>query len=190
MDQLDFKTLCHDPILCQVEIKRRTESEKELNLLLFPKYPGQLGSGTRLFAGMIGTGPFFSAEEPKMRCEACSKTFHKDEMTEYLGRDICEDCYMDALSPARTCDPWAVFNAKSFGGEEGRSHTVSETQAKILDFLEKSGGAEPAVIAESLKISLPDLQRELAALRHMEKIRGELKEGKRRFRIWQHPPRS
>ena len=28
-------------------------------------------------------------------------------------KKLCDDCYMDALSPTKTCDPWAVYTAKS-----------------------------------------------------------------------------
>lgn len=28
------------------------------------------------------------------------------------GRTVCEECLMDILSPARTCDPWAVRSAR------------------------------------------------------------------------------
>jgi len=41
-----------------------------------------------------------------------------------------------------------------------------------------TGGAEPGVIVERLQIKPADLEREVAALRHMEKIRGELRQGK------------
>lgn len=119
-----------------------------------------------------------------MRCEACNKTFDKEEMKEYLGRNICEDCHMDALSTTGSCDPWAIFNTRACVGEDGYPHIINETQAHILNFLEKCDGAEPDLIAKTLKIDPADLKRELSVLRHMEKVRDEYKGGKRRFRIW------
>lgn len=55
---------------------------------------------------------------------------------------------------------------------------ITDTQAKILRFLKETGGAEPEVIAKRLKIAPADLKREAATLRHMEKIRGEKRNGK------------
>ena len=47
-----------------------------------------------------------------MECERCKDIIESGEEREYAGRVLCEDCYMDALSPAKTCDPWAVHSAK------------------------------------------------------------------------------
>ncbi len=103
----------------------------------------------------------------------------------YLGQTLCEDCYMDALSPARTCDPWEVYSAKSFEKHAGRS-VVTEIQERILEILKETGGIERPMLLERLKgdITASELDRELATLRHMEKTRGE-KRGDRVFmRLW------
>jgi len=57
-------------------------------------------------------------------------------------------------------------------------------QKKILKLLEQTGGLEPQLIAEKLNLKMSDLEREIAALRHMEKVRGELREGKRTILLW------
>jgi len=90
---------------------------------------------------------------------------------------------MDALSPPRACDPWAVYIAKSLE-RNGSGQEVTEVQKKILKFLEETGGLEPQVIAEKLKLKMSDLERELAVLRHMEKVRGKLREGKKIILLW------
>ncbi len=90
---------------------------------------------------------------------------------------------MDALSPARACDPWAVHSAKRLAEEQGRVE-LTVSQGKILEVLRQTGGIEPEVLAKRLGLRPEDLQREIAALRHMEKVRGELREGKRFVRLW------
>ena len=90
---------------------------------------------------------------------------------------------MDALSPARTCDPWAVHSAKTLEEQEGGLE-INEVQKKILQILEESGGIEPRLLVDRLQIKPSDLEREIAALRHMEKIRGELRDGKKVVRLW------
>jgi predicted HTH transcriptional regulator len=90
---------------------------------------------------------------------------------------------MDALSPARTCDPWAVHSAKSLAREQGGRVQLSETQQKILEILEETGGIQPPVLAERLQMKLTDLERDIAALRHMEKLRGEMREDKKVFLV-------
>jgi hypothetical protein len=53
-----------------------------------------------------------------------------------------------------------------------------------LLILKETGGAEPAAIADRLKIKPADLEREVAALRHMEKLRGELRNDKKFLILW------
>jgi hypothetical protein len=119
-----------------------------------------------------------------MKCDKCSKNIEEGEKREIHGRTLCEDCYIDVLSPAKACDPWAVYSAKSFSKVHKFNIELTETQAKILKLLKDTGGAEPGIIIERLQIKLSDLEREIATLRHMEKVRGELREGKKYFRLW------
>ena len=119
-----------------------------------------------------------------MKCDRCKETIEQGEERELHGQTLCEDCYMDALSPARMCDPWAVHSAKSLSKAGGGNLEINETQAKILRILKETGGAEPRIISERLQLRPSDLEREIAALRHMEKVRGELREGKRIIRLW------
>jgi len=124
-----------------------------------------------------------------MKCDRCGGPIEEGEERELYGRELCEDCYMDSISPSRMCDPWAEYSAKSFSEEGGSDSEVTETQAKILEILKESGGADPIALFEGLQkegisIKPSDLEREIAALRHMKKLRGERREGKIFFRLW------
>lgn len=118
-----------------------------------------------------------------MNCEKCNAVIEPGEEREHYGKMLCEDCYMDALSPARTCDPWAVHSAKSLEANTGRTQ-FNPVQEKILQILEETGGIEPRLLAERLGIKTSDLEREIAALRHMEKVRGELRDGRKVVILW------
>ncbi len=91
---------------------------------------------------------------------------------------------MDLLSPVKACDPWAVHSAKSFLNNRRDEPQLNELQQKIIELLQEQGPVEPGKICERLKIKAADLEREFASLRHMEKIRGELRDGKRLIRLW------
>lgn len=119
-----------------------------------------------------------------MKCEKCDAIIEENERHEFHGRMICEDCYIDALSPAKTCDPWAVYSAKSFSTSTGDGHEITSSQKRILEILKETGGAEPSVIAERLQMDQSDLEREIATLRHMEKLRAELRGGKKILCPW------
>ena len=119
-----------------------------------------------------------------MKCEKCNETISEGDERDFHGRTICEDCYLDTLSPAKACDPWAVFCAKSFADNNDTPPALSDNQSKILNLLKETGGSEVNTISERLSIKPADLERDIATLRHMEKLRGELKNGTKIIRLW------
>jgi hypothetical protein len=118
-----------------------------------------------------------------MICDRCGEHIQPGEEMPHFGQVLCEECYMQALSPAR-CDPWAVRSAQSLSQLGGGYSELSGTQAEILQVLKETGGTEPEVIAERLGMKLSELEREIATLRHMEKVRGELRKGRRVVCLW------
>ena len=100
------------------------------------------------------------------------------------GQTLCEDCYMDLLSPLRVCDPWAVHSAMTFMKEEAAVLKLTLVQQKIIDILTNEGPQVPENLCAKLQIKASDLERDIAALRHMEKIRGEIRGGKKLIRLW------
>ncbi len=119
-----------------------------------------------------------------MKCERCKENIKTGEEREFQGQTLCEDCYLDALSPVKACDPWAVHCAKSFSKKDGADIEMTETQSNILQILKNTDGLTPEIISEKLQIKPSDLEREIATLRHMEKVRGELRDGKKIIRLW------
>ena len=120
-----------------------------------------------------------------MQCDRCGIRLLAGEEMDHQGKILCEDCYMQALSPATACDPWAVRSAQTLS-QMGQSYSVlSETQAEILQVLKETGGAEPNVVAQRLRMRLPELERELATLRHMEKVRGKMRAGLKIVCLWE-----
>ena len=118
-----------------------------------------------------------------MQCQRCGDEIEAGEERDHYGRMLCEDCYMDALSPVKACDPWAVYSAKSIP-QTNEPAAMSETQTRILDVLRETGGLEPGHLVERVGVKPTDLERDLASLRHMEKIRAELRDGKRYIILW------
>jgi len=121
-----------------------------------------------------------------VKCDRCSAAIPEGEEREHLGEILCEDCYMDVLSPAKACDPWAVHSAKSFEKHSGGTAATTPIQEEILRILEETGGIERAALLERLegKLTPSQLEREVATLRHMERLRGEKRDGKVFLRLW------
>ena len=120
------------------------------------------------------------------QCDQCDGEIEQGEGRDHRGQTLCEDCYMDALSPARTCDPWAVHSAKSFKNHTGSQPVLNDTQTEILGILKETGGIDKQLLLEQFhgRLSLSELEREFAALRHMERARAEKRGEKIILRVW------
>jgi hypothetical protein len=121
-----------------------------------------------------------------VECDSCRGKIEPGDEKQYLGRTLCEDCYMDALSPTKTCDPWAVHSAKSFEKHAESAPILTPIQSEILLILKETGGIEPQALLGKLAVKLTqkELDREFAALRHMEKARGEKRGDRVVWRVW------
>ncbi len=106
-----------------------------------------------------------------MKCNKCKIEIIDGEEREHNNVILCEDCYIDILSPAKFCDPWADYAAKSHV-ENNPDLTLNANQRKIIQVLNDHGEVEVSFLIESLKdqISPEDGERECAALHRMNKI--------------------
>lgn len=119
-----------------------------------------------------------------MKCDRCGEQVPVGEETNHHGRTLCEECYMQALRPSVGCDPWAVRSAQNLSQMASTHSELSSTQTKILQVVEETGGITPIDLAKRLQLKLPELERQVAALRHMEKIRGRMEAGRPIIILW------
>ena len=121
-----------------------------------------------------------------MECNRCKKSIPEGAENKHLSQYLCEDCYMDALSPVKTCDPWAVHSAKTFETLMGGQGTLTDVQKKILGILQETGGIGRQELLQRMgeNLSDADLTREFASLRHMEKARAEKRGNLVFLRLW------
>ena len=108
-------------------------------------------------------------------CSKCGASLEGEERREYLGQVLCEDCYLDVLSPIRTCDPWAVHTAKSLKDLPGGLN-LTPRQQQLLDLVKEKGEVAKQEAARVLGVNEDELQREFAVLRHLEMLRACKKE--------------
>ena len=103
-------------------------------------------------------------------CTKCGASLQDEEPREHLGEALCEDCYLEALSPLRTCDPWAVHTARSLKDLPG-GLTLTPRQQQLYDLVKEQGEVPKQEAARVLGVSEDELQREFAVLRHLEMLR-------------------
>jgi len=105
-----------------------------------------------------------------MKCDKCKTKCSEDELIAYQGQKLCEDCYMDSVSPLKACDPWAVHSGKQ--STQTADVQLLPIQKKMLKAIETQKAVLPELLAELLDITPRELQRNFAILRHMELLRG------------------
>ena len=114
-----------------------------------------------------------------MKCHQCQQAIPQNEHHEHTGNVLCEDCYIEVLSPTRFCDPWADYSAKSFE-KHSTTTTLTGTQETLLCLIKEIGTVDPVDLIDRLqgKITPSEGERECATLLRLGKIKIENIEGK------------
>lgn len=115
-----------------------------------------------------------------MECEGCGRSITAEDSYTHLGRQLCDDCYIDAQQPVKACDPWAVYLAGRTrdSSAAGDVAGLTDLQREIYEFIRQGDRVAPEVVMARFNLSQGELQTQVAVLRHCELVRGQ-KEGDR-----------
>ena len=103
-----------------------------------------------------------------MRCMHCGQTIAEGEKYTHAGKELCEDCYLEAVSVPKTCDPLSVRAARVdrerrvLKGRRAASHSKN-----ILNFIREKQRVSGRG-AEQFNLSPGELEKHFAVLRHCE----------------------
>ncbi len=114
-----------------------------------------------------------------MKCEKCGLELSEAEVNTYQGKSLCEDCMFDLMNPPKTCDPTAVRSTLTIRQELGQTGTegLNEMQKKIYDLVVSKGRISRDELLQTLGMSMENLERDFAVLRHCELLRGFKEDG-------------
>lgn len=122
-----------------------------------------------------------------MICEICKEQIAEGDQCNHLGKILCEDCYVEAIEPPRTCDVAAVYSAKmsrKLAGQEG-TDGLTDLQKDIYNFIKAEGKVTHEQILKKFNLAKWQLEKNFATLRHCELVSG-FKENNQIFvRIWE-----
>lgn len=104
-----------------------------------------------------------------MNCDRCSAAMEMEEIKEHGGKKLCEDCYLDAVSQVKTCDPWAVHLAKSDKIRTGV--TLTPRQEQLYNLIKDNKEIPFPEAARRLNLTEEEVRHEFATLRHLELLR-------------------
>ena len=113
-----------------------------------------------------------------MLCDICRKNFPENEIVNYAGKNVCEDCQVESLSVPKTCNPMSVRSARIARENLGQKGTAGllPIQEKIYEYLKQEKKVPREKLARELNLSPKELETHFAVLRHCELARG-FKEG-------------
>jgi len=114
-----------------------------------------------------------------MKCEKCGTEVNEDEIYEFRGMKVCEDCYFDLMNPPKTCDPWASYSAKKEAERRGQDifADLSDEHKKLLDLIRNRGRVKKEEAASALGVSEDEAERIFTTLHHMDILKGQQEGG-------------
>ena len=114
-----------------------------------------------------------------MRCSKCNQDAPEDQTYVHLGETLCEDCYLEAISRVKACDPWAVYHATRACENMGLEGTegLTELQKAIYNFIKSRGRVTGEEVMENFRLSRQDIETNFAILRHCNLVRGYKENG-------------
>lgn len=108
-----------------------------------------------------------------MNCERCGDLIPDGESFEHRGKVLCEDCYIGALQPPKSCDVAAVHSAKThrqLSGESG-ADGLTELQSTMYNRIKESGKFTRPELMALFNLKEWELDKQIAILRHCELIK-------------------
>jgi len=111
-------------------------------------------------------------------CDRCGCEIDEDDNMEWYGKQLCEDCYIGAVQPPRSCDPAAVSSATATRAQLGQRGTEGLTalQKRIYELIKEKGKITREELSRQFELPSWELEKQFAVLRHCELVRG-FKEG-------------
>lgn len=113
-----------------------------------------------------------------MKCARCGEDLAADGKFDFYGQILCEDCYIGAVQPPRSCDPAAVSSAVATRQQLGQKGTegLTKLQRDIYQFVKERGRVPREELAPAFNMPQWEMEKQIAVLRHCELLRG-FKEG-------------
>jgi recombinational DNA repair protein (RecF pathway) len=110
----------------------------------------------------------------ELECARCKVNVNPDDLYNYHGQDLCEDCYMGAMQAPKTCDVAATHLAKQHRQAAGQTGTegLLEIQKEIYELIKRKGRVSRAEVMAELDLPEWELNKQVAVLRHCELVKG------------------
>jgi hypothetical protein len=112
-----------------------------------------------------------------MKCDKCEDDFPEDELFPQGKQQLCDNCLMDMMSPAKACDPWAVKAATS--SMKSKADGIRELRGlekKVYELIVEKACIPLEELPALCQTTPKEIERAISVLRHMELLRAAMRE--------------
>jgi late competence protein required for DNA uptake (superfamily II DNA/RNA helicase) len=122
--------------------------------------------------------------EKTVTCAVCGQEIPQEDSYQKGGKTVCEDCMLGSSQKVQACDPFAARSAEIFRDKAGIESTegLTDLQKNICEFVRAKGKTTADELLQQISISEPELENQLAILRHCNLVKGQ-KEGARVYLV-------
>ena len=108
-----------------------------------------------------------------MECSRCNQPIPEGEECNYRGKLMCEDCYIQAVEPLKTCDVAAVHSAKTHRAASGQTGVegLTELQKSICQYVNERTKVTKPELLKAFDLPARELDKLISILRHCELIK-------------------
>ncbi|MDO9534844.1 MAG: helix-turn-helix domain-containing protein [Bacillota bacterium] len=113
-----------------------------------------------------------------MFCDICGKEVPEAEVEYHAELKLCEDCFVEALSVPKACNPMAVRSARITRENQGQQGTAGllPIQEEICRYVKEKKQTTRPDVCKHFNLSPKELEKHFVVLRHCELVRA-FKEG-------------
>jgi len=121
-----------------------------------------------------------------IKCQSCTKDVSVEEVFISGGQTLCEECYIDAGSRIKSCDPWAERSKRIFRESHGLKGIdgLTDLQRDIYEYIRSEGKATGMELIEKFKLSPTEMENQFAILRHCQLLKGKREDDKVYVVLW------
>ena len=108
-----------------------------------------------------------------MKCESCGLLLEENQVNNFQGKTLCEECCFELMNPPKVCDPTAVSSTLTVRKQLGQSGTegLTDLQKQIYNAVSERGTISRDELLGKLNLTAEEFEKQFAVLRHCELLR-------------------
>jgi ribosome-binding protein aMBF1 (putative translation factor) len=114
-----------------------------------------------------------SRQEAVMKCEKCGREISADQVYTHQGQTLCDDCYLEARTHPRECDPWATYLATHTRERMGQQGVegLTDLQKTVYELIKGKGKVTRDDVIRHFNLSEAEMDAQMLPLMRLELVK-------------------